>query len=331
MSTTIQESTTMKKLLTLAVAAAFAAPLAASANPTVYGRVNVNLVHQDMDNEYDGRAEEAWNVENNASRVGVKGSEDLGNGLAAVYQFEFGVDASDSGGLSGRLAYAGLTGGFGTFAMGRQWTPYYGSVDKTDIMQINSMNDHYLGLTRVGNAVAYVTPNFNGLSGKLALVIDNGGAEDLDEDFADWWNLSVDYDNGPLSVGASYLAAQGDVDGALWGLAAKYNFGMFALIGQFEQADEEYADSSDDVTSWALGGEAYFGNNTIRAVYGSVDDGSDDGSNWNLGVEHNFSKRTRIFAEYEDSEYQKATCAGEGDFTCYLEGQRFGVGIRHDF
>jgi len=322
-----------KNLLTLAMAAACALPLAASADAIMYGRVNVNLVHEDFDSDQFRLANdaEAWDLQNNASRIGVKGSEDLGNGLSAIFQFEFGVDASDTGNLSGRLAYAGLTGGFGTFAMGRQWTPYYGSVDKTDIMQIGAMNDHYLGLTRVGNAVAYVTPNFNGLSGKLALVIDNGGAEDLGDDFADWWNVSVDYDNGPISIGASYLAAQGDSDGALWGLAGKYNFGMFALIGQYESADDNYT-GDDDTTSWALGGEVYLGNNTLRAVYGSVDAGyMGDGNNWALGVEHNFSKRTRVFAEYEDSDYQAATCAGEGEFTCYLEGQRFGVGIRHDF
>ncbi len=219
--------------------------------------------------------------------------------------------------------------------MGRQWTPYYGSVDKIDIMQVGGMNDAYLGLTRVGNAVAYVTPNFNGLSGKLALVIDNGGAEDVGEDFADWWNASVDYDNGPLSVGLSYLAAQGDVDGSLWGLAAKYNFGMFALVGQVERADEDYisnvinSDLSGDTTAYALGGELYLGNNTLRATYGHVDsDDGDDGSTWTLGAEHNFSKRTRIFAEYEDSELNRMKHSGHYHES---DGQRFGVGIRHDF
>ncbi len=330
-----------KRIITLAVAAACAAPLAASADAVMYGRVNVNLVHQDMDYYpwIDVDDAEAWNVENNASRIGVKGSEDLGNGLAAVYQFEFGVDASDSGDLSGRLAYAGITGGFGTFAMGRQWTPYYGSVDKTDIMQVGGMNDAYLGLTRVGNAVAYVTPNFNGLSGKVALVIDNGGSEDLNEDFADWWNVSVDYDNGPLSVGASYLASAGDYEGGLFGIAAKYNFGMFSLIGQYEHADEDYGDNIYDgalyvwpldgeINAYSLGGEVYFGNNTVRAVYGHVEDRDDDGSTWTLGLEHNFSKRTRIFAEYEDSDLNRVK---HGDHQDLVEGQRFGVGIRHDF
>lgn len=327
----------MKKLLTLAVAAAFAAPLAASANPIVYGRINVNLVQED----YDSRDSDAWDVQNNSSRVGVKGSEDLGNGLSAIYQFEFGVDASDSGDLSGRLAYAGITGGFGTFAMGRQWTPYYGSVDKSDIFLTNDMNDEYLGLTRVGNAVAYVTPNFNGLSGKVALVIDEGGDEALPgEDFADWWNVSVDYDNGPLSVGTSYLAASSDDligdDAALWGLAAKYNFGMFALIGQYETLT-----GVDDVDAdaWAILGEVYLGNNTLRAKYGqqNFEAGSDEWEpeNWVIEAEHNFSKRTRVFVSYEDSEgYAGLTSLGDyldGDFSSMDEHKRFGIGIRHDF
>jgi predicted porin len=192
----------------------------------------------------------------------------------------------------------------------------------------------------VGNAVAYVTPNFNGLSGKVALVIDNGGAEDLNDDFADWWNVSVDYDNGPLSVGASYLASAGDYEGALFGIAGKYNFGMFALIGQYEHADEDYGDNiyndvayvypiDGETDAWVLGGEVYLGNNTIRATYGQLEDEDNvDASTWTLGVEHNFSKRTRIFAEYEDSEMNRVKHEDHKDL---VEGQRFGVGIRHDF
>ncbi|MDD3449189.1 MAG: porin [Gammaproteobacteria bacterium] len=310
----------MKKILSLAVAAALVAPLAAAANPTLYGRVTVSLAHEDLDG-----LDSAWNVQDNASRIGVKGSEDLGNGLSAIYQFEFSVDASDSGNLGGRLAYAGLTGGFGTFAMGRQWTPYYNTVDKTDIMESGFSNDYYLGLSRVGNAVAYVTPNFNGLSGAVALVVDNGGDEDTGEDFADWTNVSVDYSNGPLSVGGSWLR-ENNGEGDLWGLAASYNFGMFSIIGQYEDAESDFT-GADDQTSWALGGEVYFGNNTVRGVYANVDAGYDgDATSWILGVDHAFSQRTKVFAEYMDTEL-----AYSDRLKGYTDGQYFGVGIRHDF
>jgi len=58
---------------------------------------------------------------------------DLGNGLAAFYHYEFGVDAADTadvGGedVGGRLSYVGLQGGFGQLTIGRQWNPYYFAV-----------------------------------------------------------------------------------------------------------------------------------------------------------------------------------------------------------
>lgn len=300
----------MKKLTLLAAAALCAAPLVATANPVLYGRVNINLVNEDVDG-----GDSTWDLENNSSRLGVKGSEDLGNGLSAIYQFEFNVDAADSGALDkGRLSYVGLSGGFGTFAVGRQWTPYYNTVDKTDVFQVNGMNETYLGPSRVGNAVAYVTPDFSGFSAAAALIVDgDGSGEDNGED-VDYTNVSLDYAAGPLSVGFSWLrdsAAESD----LYGLGAKYNFGSFALIGQYEN------DNDADVSAWALVAEAYFGNNTLRALYGTIDTDVEDYDHWVLGAEHKLSKRTRLFVEYEDSDGSASSA----------EHQRFGVGLRHDF
>jgi predicted porin len=315
-----------KKLLSLAIAAAMVAPAVAMADTTIYGRINTQLVNGTSGDDSE------WDVEDNASRFGVKGSEDLGNGMKAIFQYEWAVDSENTGdigdtldthasknadlsGAPGRLAYVGLTGGFGTVAIGRQWTPYYGSVDKTDIMQTNSMNDHYIGTARIGNALAYVSPNFGGFSAKLALVISDESTKnvgnDTGEDGVDIYNLSLDYNNGPLSVGFSYISFEGTSDTDQWGLAAKYNFGNFALIGQYEDAD-----NGDD--AWGLGAEAYFGNNTVRGVIGEKD-GSSDYDNWAIGFEHAFSKRTRVFVEYEDSESNAS------------EEERFSVGIRHDF
>ncbi len=298
-----------KKLLTMAIAAAMVAPAVAMADTTIYGRVNTQLVHTDAGSD-------EWDVEDNASRFGVKGSEDLGNGMKAIFQYEWAVDSENDaciGGCSdapGRLAYVGLTGGFGTVAIGRQWTPYYGSVDKTDIMQTNTMNDHYVGPTRVGNALAYVSPNFSGFTAKLALIISDDTGAYTSEDGVDLYNLSLDYNNGPLSVGFSYLSNE-DGDSEQWGIGAKYNFGNFALIGQYEENDDA------DVEAWGLGAEGYFGNNTVRMVIGEDDDGTSY-DNWALGFEHAFSKRTRVFVEYEDSENTD-------------DHERFSVGIRHDF
>lgn len=82
-----------KKIIALAVAAAFTTPaLADNANVTVYGKafLNVEAVSND-------KASKQMRVQSNASRFGVKGSEDLGEGLKGLYQFELEMDADGSG------------------------------------------------------------------------------------------------------------------------------------------------------------------------------------------------------------------------------------------
>lgn len=301
----------MKKLLTLAVAAAIVAPMAVSADTTVYGRVNNALIN------IDTAAGDVWDVDGQASRFGVKGSEDLGNGLKAIFQYEWSVDSSDAGTLGGRLAFVGLTGGFGTVAIGRQWTPYYGAVDKTDVFNLGDFNNMALSTGRTGNALAYVSPNFSGFNAALAFVMNNGDATDI-EDTIDATNLSLNYNNGPLSVGFGYHTAEATTavaDTDIWGISAKYNFGAFALIGQYEESEVGAVDSD----AFNLVAEAYFGNNTVRVLYAEKDMGATDADEWAIGFQHNFSKRTRVYAEYGSEDN-----AG-------VDTDVFGVGLRHDF
>lgn len=328
----------MKKLLTIAIAAAIVAPMAASAETTMYGRADVAVVNNDSDTVTG----DVWDVITNTSRIGVKGGEDLGNGMKAIFQFEWAVNTSEGGGLTGpanaidgRLGFVGLTGGFGTVAIGRQWTPYYGSVDKTDIFNVNpgqatmggldaSSNAHYLGLSRTGNALAYVSPDFNGFSAKAALIMDDGRTLVQDpSDGIDAMNVSLDYNNGPLSVGFSYLDFDSALNAAVgdrWGIAGSYNFGNFKIIAQYEDLDDTTG-NNDGGNGYGIAGQAFFGNNTLYAVYGERDpDAGTDLANWGIGIQHNFSKATRIYADY----IQQETAAN-------TDASTFGVGLRHDF
>lgn len=315
----------MKKLLSIAIAAAVAAPMAVSAETTLYGLIDNALTHND-----DG-TNTSWDIEqgNGTSRLGVKGDEDLGNGLKAIFQYEWATQTTEGGstqgGFTNRLGYVGLSGGFGTVAIGRQWTPYYGAVGKTNIFNAPSTADHVLGTLnsyRTGNALAYMSPNFNGFSGAIAFVIDDGGVTDV-EDTVDGYNLALKYDNGPVSVGFGYRASEATTlvdDSDTWGLSGKYNFGNFAIIGSYEEQDN--GTTSADADAWALAAEAYFGNNTVRALIGEkdFDNGSaSDRDRWVIGVQHNFSKRTRVYAEYLDLEI------GNTDTS------EFAIGLRHDF
>ncbi|MDX1353157.1 MAG: porin, partial [Thiomicrorhabdus sp.] len=106
-----------KNIIALAVASAIAAPVAMADAPVVYGQINVAI---------DSVKDEGMRTTDRDSRLGVKGSEDLGNGLKAIYKMEFGVsidDDANKGTLTNRNQYVGLSGGFGTILMGRHDTP----------------------------------------------------------------------------------------------------------------------------------------------------------------------------------------------------------------
>ena len=341
-----------KKLITLAVAAAMVAPLAVAAETTLYGRIDTALTYEDDDTKGaagSGNTDSAWDIDTGTTRIGVKGSEDLGNGLQAIFNAEWQFTSSEGGSNDGtstflnRLAYAGLSGGFGTVAIGRQWTPYYGAVAKTDIFNapgnagtgpnIVAVNAAYLGASRTGNALAYVSPNFNGFQGKLALIIDRSTGE-LESDGVDAYNPSLHYDNGPLSIGISAIEYDNDIAGArdIWGIAGSYNFGMFKLIAQYEDQDEAQvlsgAGPDDGADEWSIAAEAYFGNNTVRALYGNVDydkgDSRDEQDVWGIGFQHNFSARTRVYAEYAANDTDNRSGSD-------VDERKFSLGLRHDF
>jgi len=121
-----------------------------------------------------------------ANRVGVKGSEDLGGGLKAIYQIELGINPTDTNNnlvnnadtISMRNTFVGLAGGFGTVLMGRHDTPLKISTGKLDFFAdtLADMNAtvgfHDL---RADNAVAYISPSFSGFTLAAAIVPAGGG------------------------------------------------------------------------------------------------------------------------------------------------------------
>ncbi|TVR57684.1 MAG: porin, partial [Candidatus Competibacteraceae bacterium] len=154
-----------KSTLALAVAAALATSVAV-ADTTLYGSARVSIDYESLDNGPD-----TWDVRNNSSRLGVRGSEDLGGGLSAIYQFEWGVDLTEgtSGFESNRPKWVGLKGdNWGSVTLGTQWTSYYNVAGVADIFNSNrsfATNTGYLGAfagQRMDNTIIYMSPNFSG-------------------------------------------------------------------------------------------------------------------------------------------------------------------------
>lgn len=153
-----------------------------------------------------------------ANRIGVKGSEDLGNGLKAIYQVELGLNLGDdnipggSNGIGYRNTFAGIAGDFGTFLVGRHDTPLKISSGKLDLFS-DTMAD-YNGTVgfddlRVDNAIAYISPSFSGFSFAGALVAPGGGTagfgENINSDQLNGaYSLAIIYNNGPFYGSAAY-------------------------------------------------------------------------------------------------------------------------------
>ncbi len=172
-----------KKLLAVAIAAAVAAP-SAFAESTIYGKLHTSIDANGFDTGNNSASVDNYTMSSRASRLGFKGSEDLGSGLKAIYQIELSV--SSDGGTdqtvgdgwgSQRNTFIGLAGDWGTFLVGRHDTPakmafYAGGNDRLgdSIIDINSGVVGVFREFRANNAIAYVSPNFSGFTLAAAVI-----------------------------------------------------------------------------------------------------------------------------------------------------------------
>ncbi len=214
-----------KKLIALAVAGAFAAPVAMAdtGNVTIYGKMELSYDLMKTGDAASGAPGVSTNqVSSNASRIGFKGNEDLGNGLSAVWQLEQGIAADGQstaafGGDTLRNTFIGLAGkSWGTVLMGHHDTPYKMSTRGLDSFGDGIADNRNLmggvkgGVSSVAqfdgrdsNVVAYMSPDFSGFKGSVAYV---AGAESAvsGNTKGDAWSAAGTYDNGPLYAALAY-------------------------------------------------------------------------------------------------------------------------------
>ena len=122
-----------KRFLAIAIASTLIAPLTAQAAATVYGKAHVT--YGTVDTGSTGTTDN-WQLKSESSRFGIKGSEDLGNGLSATYKYEISLDIMSSTiNLGARNRYVGLKGDFGEVRVGHHDTPLKMSQGKFDQFQ----------------------------------------------------------------------------------------------------------------------------------------------------------------------------------------------------
>jgi predicted porin len=303
-----------KSLIALAVAGAFAAPaFAATSNVDIYGKLHVSANYfQDQSDAFSDLG-----ISSNASRIGFKGSEDLGGGLKAIWQAESSVNLDEGGGTwASRNSFIGLNGGWGTALLGQHDTPLKlvgRAVDLFGDTMADSRNVMSgAGDVRAKNVVAYISPSFSGFGFAAAYSTDPDDAVPAsDEADNDVWNVSATYNNGPLYLGGAYSDGDAQTNlglGAMWRVAAGFTFGNFKVVGQYDSSEADDNTLASDRDAWMVGGSYTMGAMVFKANYMEAEvDGCTaafacEPEQWTVGMDYNLSKRTSVYALYSDGQ-----------------------------
>lgn len=305
-----------KSLLALAVMGAFAGAAYAQSSVTVYGIVDLGFDSSSNGAATNGRTNGIKSGGQSASRIGFKGTEDLGNGLKALFQLEatiaadtgagFGAGTGNSGGFN-RFATVGLQSAtFGTVLLGRQTSVIKDAYDQIDPFgdggTIGAISNIFFNGSlsgdqgRISNSVKYQSNSYAGFKGSAAYAFgENAGSTSANSSFG----LGLGYANGPLNVQYAYHnidstgtnaitgatagvpALQPISKGKLHLLGATYDFGILKLHGAFAdtKVDLATAGATDQkYRNYLLGVSAPVGPGTIYASY-AVNDNKTNGSN----------------------------------------------------
>lgn len=328
-----------KKIIALALAGLASSAAFAQSNVTIYGRADYGFLNRSGDDSStpnrDSKNEFGSGLQA-GSRIGFKGAEDLGNGLKAIFEYEFGVagdvgaTAADGGLATTRHAYVGLTGGFGTLVGGRLDGVRYGIFNKYDAFaggQVGNFTQMTAQVDRANNAIAYISPTFAGFSAVLAYATHIGnsnplglgnqegtnGANGNDGD-AQLNTVKLGYANGPISIDADWERVSFDSkatsgagvvadDVTVMTLGGSYDFGVVKLAALYDnlQVDGRTGFGDADVDSWFVSASVPLGKFVVKATYGETEDdelNNSKGKKWGIGAQYNLSKRTNIYTSY---------------------------------
>ena len=322
----------MKKIALVAALAAVSASAFAQSSVTLWGRINTTIESQKF-----GSNDRKVVVQDNRSRLGVKGQEDLGGGLKASFALEHGFDvdtgrqSSVGGSFWNRESSVQLSGAFGAVRLG-SWTngSYFATADYV------SMHNHDTGVSddalynpvaQSANKVGYFTPNIDGFTGEIAVAAGEGNTTRAID-------LSGNYDQGPLHLGAGY-SKKGSTK--QFAARALYELGEFTIGGYLQRQDYD----GKTVNVLRLSGMYTMGASEFHVNFGNAGDlkgVSDSGATQlTLGYNYNLSKRTKVYGFFTkidnkaNGAYGPSAIATGDKLPAGKDFNSLAIGVRHNF
>lgn len=328
-----------KSLIALAALAALASSGAALAQSTVtlYGRIDNSVGGlKEIGKSTQSKMFHGGNGGLTTSRIGFRGTEDLGGGLKANFQFEQRID-TDTGAIQNPgfkgAALLGLSGGFGTVRAGRMTTQYddvralsYTSnvfdsaFSPADNGVFGSGGDY---TKRVNSQIRYELPAMGGVYGGVSYGFEQTAAKG-----DTMTGFMVGYKAGPLNVALGY---QDDKTKSKYtGVAGSYDFGVASISGGFNTRkgsttalgkDDEFTAGINVPVGAAV--NVSFGYASSKTKVNGNTTAKSDG--FGLGATYALSKRTKLYAGYRTHNIKNAAGVKTTDTAIYA------VGARHDF
>ena len=257
-------------------------------------------------------------IHSNSSRLGFKGSHDVGSGATILFQYESGVDLTGSGAGDGnggadsggqlftraRDSFVGVRGGLGTALFGRlgalnQWLYDYNLFAD----QVGDLGNIWGGdglPGRADHAAWYRTPSFGGATLALTYVPEQG------TDNADAYVTKAEYGNSGIKLGAAYANfgnGTGASDTKVAAVTARYDAGVFGVGGGWQRETDIGGVSSADRDKYTLGASVKLGNSgTLKAQYALADDldntSGTSAHQWAVGYDHAWDENTTFYIAY---------------------------------
>jgi predicted porin len=282
----------------------------------------------------------------NGSRWGLKGSEDLGGGLKANFDFQAGFNLDDGAGTStsatafSRQSWVGLSGGFGATRIGRTTTPY-DDVNGSS----NAMFDSYLApfnriatsttyAARPNNTLYYQAPVMGGFSGALSYSLAESDTTD------DSYSANLTYGAGPFKAQFGYQF-EGETptlkEKQFTRLGGSWEMGAFTFKGTWGQVENAQGIDGRDADEWQLGLDFKTGPWVFTGSYAQSEiDSYYVGTNYvneesrmgfGLAAAYALSKRTFVYGGYEQDTKEISGSSNYPD----LDHSVFAIGMQHKF
>lgn len=358
-----------KSIVSVAVLTAVGAASAQS-SVTVFGVLDAAVTYGKGGGAAGSSRSQLMSGQNSASRLGFRGTEDLGGGLSASFWLEAAV-LVDSGAGQGtntnnqasgaapavaggqgltwnRRSTVSLAGGWGELRLGRDYSPQYWNVSTFDPFYATGVGTTATqisagalgGVTdvRASNAIGYFLPgNLGGVYGQAMYYVgENAPTGDPTDSDGNGWSGRIGYASGPFNIAAGYSRttySSGDETHA--NVGAEWSFGNAKLLGEYVRDKIGTASGK----GWLIGTRTTVGDGEIRASLSryAVDlpgtDVDPHRTKVALGYVHSLSKRTALYTTLAHVRNSSGSAVMLNGSTGSPNSSSSGMdlGIRHNF